>query len=861
MSTDRVAPRPLVVVPHTHWDREWYRTFEQYRYRLVSTLDGVLDSALPHFMLDGQTAVVEDYLAMRPDRRDAITSGIADGSLAVGPWFVLVDEFLVSGEALIRNLLVGRATMAALGAGTTANGVGYLPDMFGHIAQMPQVLAGFGLGNAVVWRGARPAAPEFWWEAPDGTRVRAAWLPQGYYQTMLVEDLSDDERATRLADYGKAFADAPAAWLLSGADHMAPRPDTAELVARLAARADAAWSPRIGPLSELFGGEPPRTSLQGELREPVGMAYLLPGVLSTRTYLKQRNARLQALLERYAEPLAALAWWGGATGAPRMASALNHAWRTLMLNHPHDSICGCSIDEVHREMLPRFDAVEQVAEEVLADAVRQQRHPASTPCLYLFNGGSHPVEGHVEVVLDWAASPDPAPEAVKLVDGAGREAPCLVLAVEDGPRFAAEPDLLPDWYPSRRFRLAVQASLPALGGACLRALPAVAWAPQEAPAGLTHDADGIENAWVRLEVGAGRLDLVDRRTGRRYQDVLGFEDEADAGDSYNFSPLAEDAPLRATCVSHRAWADAPHVRVLEVVHVLEAPVGLTADRQARTAETTRLALVTRLVLTGDNPVVAVETRVDHTVRDHRLRLRIGGAPREAEAWVEGTFGVFRQVSEPAGPLPAPRGTEAVRPERPQSGFTALVAPDGTGLAVFAEGLHEVTLPEGCSDGALRVTLLRAVGWLSRDDLRTRGGGAGPRFETPDAQCPGTQVFRMALAPLQSGRPEAVRAAARWSQPPRAWQGEGPSTTDPGLRCNAAEIAFSALKRSADGRHLVLRAYNTGDTRVEAELAVGLAASRLQEARLDETPLAELGPTGTWQASFRPYEIKTWLLTP
>ncbi|MEB3330739.1 MAG: glycosyl hydrolase-related protein [Candidatus Sericytochromatia bacterium] len=861
MTTDRAAPRPLLVVPHTHWDREWYRTFEQYRYRLVATLDAVLESDLPHFMLDGQTAVVEDYLALRPERRASIAAGIADGRLAVGPWFVLVDEFLVSGEALVRNLLVGRATMTALGADPSAGGVGYLPDMFGHIAQMPQLLAGFGLGHAVVWRGATPSAPAFWWEAPDGTRVRAAWLPQGYYQTLLLEDLGDDERAARLATYAEAFAEAPAAWLLAGADHMAPRPDTADLVAGLASRSDAAWQPTIAPLSAVFAGEPPTACLQGELRATAGLAYLLPGVLSTRVHLKQRNARLQALLERYVEPITALAWWGGAPGADRMAAALNHAWRTLMLNHPHDSICGCSIDAVHREMLPRFEAAEQVAEEVLADAVRQQRRPSEAPWVYLFNGGSRPIEGPVEVTLDWAAGPAPAPEALLLVDEAGREAPCLVLDVEDAPRFAAEPDLLPDWYPARRFHLVVQTSLPAMGGAVLRARPAVAGAPPPPPAGLGHDPDGIENAWVRLEVRNGRVDLLDRRTGRTYRDVHGFEDEADAGDCYNFSPVAGDVPRLATYVSHRVVPTPPQARVLEVVHALEVPVGLTTDRQARSDEVVRQELVSRFRLTASTTIVAVETQLVHGVRDHRLRLRVGGAPREAEAWVEGAYGVFRHDPVPAGALPAAKGTEAIRPERPQAGFTALVAPDGTGLALLAEGLHEVELPADGPDAVLRLTLLRAVGWLSRDDLRTRGGGAGPRFEVPEAQCQGPQVFRTALAPLQEGRVEAVAAATRWAHPPRAWQGAGPAVPAPGLRCDQPAIAFSALKRSVDGRHLVLRAHNTGDTPVVAVLSSGLQASQLQEARLDETPLAQVGDTTTWHATFRPYEIRTWLLTP
>jgi hypothetical protein len=179
--TSATAPRRVTIVPHTHWDREWYAPFQRFRARLVALLDELLprleaDPDFTHFLLDGQTAVVDDYLAIRPHERERIERLAAAGRLAMGPWYTLPDEFLVSGETHIRNLQLGLHRAAELAG---AMRVGYLPDMFGHIAQMPQLFRLFGFDHAVVWRGV-PSAIErtgFRWEAPDGSSVRAEYLP------------------------------------------------------------------------------------------------------------------------------------------------------------------------------------------------------------------------------------------------------------------------------------------------------------------------------------------------------------------------------------------------------------------------------------------------------------------------------------------------------------------------------------------------------------------------------------------------------------------------------------------------------------------------------------------------------------
>lgn len=823
-------PRPLHVVPHTHWDREWYRTFESYRYRLVRTLDRVLGANLPYFLLDGQTAVIDDYLALRPEQATPLRERIREGRLGIGPWFVLVDEFLVSGEALVRNLQVGRATMKALGS--QGEGVGYLPDMFGHVAQMPQVLAGFGLDLAVVWRGVAPERPRFKWSAPDGSHVTAAWLPAGYYQTMLMEELPVEERQAQLCKYMEAFGDEPAAWLLAGADHMAPRADTAALLSAVQeGLPDTALE--ITSLRDALLGPKPVVEVKGELREPKHMAYILPGVLSARVPLKQANVACQTLLERYVEPLTALAW---AEGRPYPAAFMTHAWRTLMLNHPHDSICGCSIDQVHREMWPRFAAVQQVGEELLATAVQAYDRPRATPGVFAFNPSSRAWDGWLELDVDWPQ--DGAPEAVTL-EGASA---VHQLAVTDLEVFRAEIDFNPDWFKVRRFRVAAKVALPALGGVQLKAVAAEA-APV-APAGVKAADTSLENGLLALTVADGRVALRDKQTGESFADCHGFLDEGDAGDEYNFSPLEADAPRRAVLKSTRVAAVQPHYATLEAVYELTMPTGLAADRATREGEVT-LKLVSRFTLRAGASAVEVETTVDNQAMDHRLRLVVGWVAERPRIFAEGAFGVFEREPVEATPMPVPKRTEAIMPEFPTAGLTALTA-GSRGLGVVGVGLHEAAWLD---EGALGLTLLRSVGWLSRDDLRSRGGGAGPRFETPEAQCLGEQTFRYALIPGGADWTPMLHAAHEFLAPPRAWLADGVKA--PGMALGDARLLASALTRSQDGRSLVLRAVNaTGD-------AFDAAPPRedARAVRLDETTDASVSTT-----SFRPHEIKTWLLS-
>jgi mannosylglycerate hydrolase len=381
MTETHSSKEPTVVhlVPHTHWDREWYEPFQTFRMRLVELIDELLarmsEDPRLRFTLDGQAATVDDYLEIRPEAEPLIRRLIKEHRLAIGPWQILMDEFLVSGETIIRNLEFGWARAEELGG---AMPVGYLPDMFGHIAQMPQILRRAGIDRAVVWRGVPMAIDRssFLWRAPDGSQVEAEYLVGGYGNGAYLFDVPD-LLADKLVGYrvaNAAFYGERSLLAMYGTDHAVPSPRLADLVeevngvggdivVRLETLADYAGRHDVAA----DGAEDrPLPTWTGELRSGA-RANMLMGVTSARVDLKAAASRAERLLERYAEPLAAL--HGGAWAA--QARFLELAWRRVVDNSAHDSICGCSHDEVVSQVITRFAEAEQIARGVVRSTLRR----------------------------------------------------------------------------------------------------------------------------------------------------------------------------------------------------------------------------------------------------------------------------------------------------------------------------------------------------------------------------------------------------------------------------------------------------------------------------------------------------------
>ncbi len=981
--------RTIHIVTHTHWDREWYLTFQQFRLRLVHLIDGLLDlldkdERYRNFMLDGQTIVLDDYLDVRPEREAELRWRIQEGRITIGPWHILPDEFLVSPEATIRNLLQGERTARKFGPKMQ---VGYIPDPFGHIGQMPQILRGFGIHSACVQRGLSDEPCEFWWQAPDGSRVFMAYLRDGYGNAA---DLPPADPARfsaevrRLRDALAPHTSAGHLLLMWGIDHMEPSPATSQAIAAVQGSLDGDVLVHSS-LADFIQAvqlsvDPEKLQVvHGELRSPKRHP-LLPNVLSTRMWIKQRNRACETLLEKWAEPFSVWAELTRAEEPPpghlrNPAALLHKAWRMLMENHPHDSICGCSIDPVHAEMRTRFDQVDQFAERIVGQSLEAiagevetiDDRPQTTDnggrtteaAVVVFNPlGTRRTDG-VELTLELPAGSG----ALALVDEKGTELPIQTgglgsrdlvsmtlgrnefkrmvgmafegnvagLVLRDisihraGSQAAIHVTLsdrgAPDmnaWQrgikeiaalledaavttyavrarsvaatrlsfaaadvPGHGWRTFWVRSRPAGLSAPLRLNPlAQALLPvgarlaqnvfvQKTIARLTPDPRRkppfrIENEYFSLECAAdGTLTLSDKRSGAAYPGLNRFVDGADCGDEYNYAPPEHDALITAKLKGVRVERGAV-MQTLELSLELAIPEALAPNRKSRAGSTVRLQITSRATLINGVERVDIRTEVVNPGRDHRLRVHFPAPFSAAQAWHDGHFEV---VQRPLG-VPAfdESWVEQPRPEVPQRAFTDI--DDGRlGLAVANRGLPEVEVLKRADGRAeIALTLLRCVGWLSRDDFSTRKGHAGPpSLAVPEAQMPGAWSFEYALIPHLAGqRLSAWHEAYAFEAPLQAVSAglHAGSLPTQGAFITVAptEFVVSAVKQAEDGRGWLVRGYNLEGKEIEARIRPWRRFASVERVNLAEERLGALEPAENGSVTFpvRGHEIVSFI---
>jgi len=880
-----MARKTAHVISHTHWDREWYLPFERHHVRLVQLMDRLLglleaDAGFASFHLDGQTIVLDDYLQVRPEMRERIITYVREGRLFVGPWYVLQDEFLTSSEANVRNLLVGLREAARYGGATR---IGYFPDAFGNMGQAPQLLAQAGITAAVFGRGVRPIGfnntvqaceryespfSEMVWQAPDGSRVLGILFANWYHNGM---EIPVEEGAAwayweaRLPAVER-FAATDHLLFMNGCDH---QPVQADLSAALATARRCfpgvefvhSNFPAYVQAVQQAAADRPLAVIDGELRsQQTDGWWTLVNTASARIYLKQMNQRGQALLERQAEPLAALAH---TLGVPYPGALLTYAWKTLMQNHPHDSICGCSVDEVHREMVTRFAKSRTVAEALITESAREIAARVDTTGFgeaavpfVLFNTSGWARSGVVAVELELSRRHDGFPTAAHadlaaqplgdwhLVDAHGTPLPC---AIEDlGVQFGYE---LPDDrfrqpYMALKVRLTFNATeVPALGYASFALRPG---AMMTDTTSLVCGERAMENARLRVLIQAdGTLDITDKATGHTFTGLGAYEDVGDVGNEYLFvqpigdTPicsrgvpasieLVEDTPWRATyAITHRLTIPAAAEPLLAEERAAMVPC--TERKARRGAEMVALELVTRVSLERDASAVQVSVTFDNPATDHRLRVLFPSGLDASTHRADSIFEVAVRDNVPAPGWQNPSNCQH------QQAFVSI--DDGRiGLTIANQGLPEY---EVLRDGAntIALTLLRAVGEL----------GDWGVFPTPEAQCPGTHTAAFAIIPhagdvitsaafVEAYQCQAEMVPCQTSVHPGALP---PAHTF--LPWHGPTLALTALKKHEETADLLARWVNLSLT--PCTLTVQPAAATVYASNIVEERGDTLAPTG------------------
>ncbi len=853
MSPGQSTRRRVHIVPHTHWDREWYSSFQTFRLRLVDLLDDLLprmeaDPAYARFLLDGQLAVVDDYLAVRPGAEDRLRRLIGSGRIAVGPWYTLPDEFLVGGETLVRNLQLGLRTADRFGG---AMPVGYLPDMFGHVAQMPQILAGFGFEHAVVWRGVPSAVDRsgFWWQALDGSTVRAEYMPQGYGNGSA---LPDDAKAfvqavTAFADLWGALLTGPVLWM-NGTDHQMPQPWLGRVVAEANDIQDD-LDLRISSLAEHLAAAPTDglPTWRGELRSGA-RANLLMGVVSNRVDVRQASARAERALLQGAEPLSALFLPPG-----RWPSALlDEAWRGVILNSAHDSVCACSIDDVCDAVLHRYSEAADIgaglANRAVAGLAARVDHdgpvivnptarprrgvvtlvlpgtdaPPGTQLLRARPGESVLHEGPPEIVVPATEEVDWVPVisafSLETLDGA-----VLVASQREGTGQMVTADVrarLEALHDTGPLRLKVRTPAQVTVLAPVAQVPGFGWrgwTPDDAgaldPVTVTDTTTEPADAAGGPVVANGLVTLtVDPTDGTFSVDGhrgLGrLVDGGDCGDTYNWCPPTDDTLVDTPDAVEVTVVDRGPVRARVLVVARYRWPAACEGLARRTGEIAH-EVHTRLELQAGERAVRVEVTVDNRSHDHRLRAHFPLPSSAAGSRAECAYGVVeRGLVAEGGP------TEPPLPTYPAQRFV-----QAGGLTIVHDGVSEYELVDVHDDAAheLALTLLRASGMLSQRPMATRPLPAGPLIALDGSQLQRRLILRYAVA---VGDVDPYALADEVLVPLRVAGADGPSrgttaaATDSGAAADLPAVGSALTVEGAvvsavvrEGDALVVRVYN------------------------------------------------------
>ncbi len=880
------------VIAHTHWDRSWYWPFERFRLKLVECVKAVVRELKAHpdyrFNFDGQVLMLEDYLQVCPEDRAYLQECARSGRIKIGPMYCLSDVYCTGGEALIRNILIGKQWCEAFGGGYSR--VLHMPDTFGITPCMPMIAAGFRMQAFVFMRGSAgqvpglvdmqniqgiaPQIPEdtrfFLWRSPDGSGIATIRLREGYASAAAHMGFDPEKGEIVPELYSKRLIEAARKWdipphevvlLMAGVDHQIPWDGQAEaqVAATLASEYDFRFSTLDACAAHLHATDRSEWPVCENEFHGSGAASVLGGTVSTRIYLKQTNAAIEQLLVDQVEPGAALALALGETDPG--FSLIPHAWKTLLKTHPHDDICGCSVDAVHRknesDMAQAWECADAIRRRTFYALMRHfggNQRGDLRPAFSLFNFQAAPRTGPSCVRFDFEGQVEwgdiRLPDRFRVVNEAGESVPFREVrrgqSVEH-PRTFLDLEIFATLRPFAPERFYIEE----ISGAEI---------PEEsAPA---FDA---ENEYLAVSLHPnGSFDLTDKASGITHTHLGLLSSQGDIGDSYDFSDIPTETEQIFDQVPCRLSRHAYPGGVVELRAVGELVLPASTDSISRTRSAERVRLPYSVILVVAPRARALEVRIEftNTAADHRLRwnLPLARATTSSLAGLK-----FTAIERPVGFRPGGDAAPRIFPEHPADAFVA-----AAGLACFSRFPMNYEVVSGDGDAQrLAITICRSVSHLTNPTQgATRPGThAGPHTFTPEARCLGrTSQLSFALRaydPEESGH--LLHHAALWrAQPlfgqldatmPHPWRED--KSEDAPLISVEGDVIVSACKPAADGKGLILRLHNATASEQPITLHQSLSES-LEVVGLDETQEEHVRPPNAREGlTLPPYSLQTF----
>lgn len=791
----------IIAYLHTHWDREWYRTFEEFRFRFFEVFEDIVQkldrNEFPQFYLDGQTVLIDDLLEIAPGKKPLIKKLIKDKKIIIGPWYTLADEFLVSGESLIRNLLIGIQQSKEYGI---EDFVGYLPDAFGHTAGMVDILSSFGIQNALLWRGVGNKKSEFNWMSKSKNSIKTTHLSEGYFQDFL--NIPDINAFDELVEKIKANNLGDIILVPLGADHLGAHNDLPEILAKINSKSQDKL--QTGSVFEYL--KTPKNNLEshiGEFRDN-SRNFILQGTYSSRNYLKRLNTLTTWELKK-TETFATFC--EKTTKANSYKNFLDYIWKTLLKNHAHDSICGCSVDSVHQEMEIRFAKINQLLNALKEKSIESHKKGNK---IIVFNSSGFEYEGNIELKTTKKL---PKSKGFELIKKETLFPPNIIHNIHQIP-------ISEDLATIYTYLVHVKNLKPL---AFSEATPIL-------ETDLSASTNTLENSFLKIELTKeGQLGATDKKSGKTYNNMLYFEDRADVGDTYNFSPIIGDEGIEAEFVQSKLVLDTTNRKIIEATYKINIPQ--KSDKK-RSKKAINHNLKAQITLDAKSPLLKFKIDFENKAQNHILQAKINLPQKITTTFSEDSIGLIERNFDPEYNLHSLKSAEFGK-ELPTNTAPMQRFVWAQNTAAITKGIHEYEI----NKNTLGLTLVRAVGMLSGKQLHTRYNAAGPTIPTPEAQCLRNLSCEFAIT-FTDKKEELFKLADYYFDPTVAFFAE--KAPKYSIEINNSNVAVLACKKAEKSNKTVLRLLNITGSEQKTDI-MGIKADSCENPTDKEAKIIVVEP--------------------
>lgn len=742
----------IVILPHTHWDREWYFTSSKSMIYSLRDFDEIVEfmenqNEVKSFILDGQTSIIDDYLEMHPQNTERLKDLVKNKRILTGPWYTQPDTLVVSGESLIRNLLYG--TKSARDYGHSME-VGYLPDSFGMSAQMPQIYNGFGIKYATFRRGIADSITkdrEFYWESKDGSKVFAHNI---YHYGSMAYPPSDPEEiktyVEKMVSILKESSTTGTILLFNGEDQKPIRKninDIVEKARKLFPDIEFEIGSLEDSLKEMEKSETEFITYQGEFT--FGQhSRVHKSIFSTRADLKAMNNTLENFIVNILEPVSSIAYLAGFTYEERLFEKI---WKLMLDNSAHDSIGMCNSDRTNRDVKHRFELAKNYAEDLLELKLREIGIHIDEKDAFqfqLYNLLPCKRDGYVEMEL-FVPSPH-----FEIRNEKGELQEHIVMDIEEVTKnifakskreIGVDDDLNPSWAQTVTSIYKAKIKIKAIG------LPSLGYSTyttssidsDESSRTVDSDSSCIENEFYCITLDEnGRIDLFDKTKNKTYPDFIVLEDSGDEGDSYDYSEPKDDRIIVERKLHNTKYSKNSLCSTGEFSFKLNIPFDLI-ERSQGTSSIEQIINLNIELNQGDKGI-HVSVKTTNQAIEHRLRFVVNTDIKASESKADQQFGL---IERPVYLSEVEKWKEEAWDEKPRTiePMQSLVSISGKegSLAIITESVREYQVI-GDDFNKVAMTLYRSTPFLGKDNLNDRPGReSGTKARTPEAELLGIEL--------------------------------------------------------------------------------------------------------------------------